>query len=255
MSIVQRVGHDSGYEGGCVFPAGSVTSMYEHVVPWVALLLIGAVVGALVASKVPSVGRKTRKRVLVILFVSLPFLVLLYVSPAFFERVWGKVAEPHFQPSMSVDLLGCVHHEGQPYQWSESFVAKPGARVDLLMNCVNTGMGQADNVVIRIGQPASLTPVPWTAYFGNSNYPRGVPATAWGDGTAIFAEGLNLGSYLSGANCWVIIVARVPKRAPAKDDGRTTMRADGLVKYTPVAFARCDRSGEARGACEIQVKY
>ena len=200
-------------------------------------------------------GRQTPKRVLVFFFLSLSVLVLLYVSPAFFARVWGKFAEPHFQPRMSVELLGCVHHEGQPYQWRESFVAKPGARVDLLLMCVNTGMGLADNVVIRIGQPASLTPVPMTAYFGNANDPRGVPATAWGDGTALFAEGLNLGSYRSVANCWVIIVARVPKRAPAMDDGRTTTRADGLVKYSPVAFARCDRSGEARGACEIQVKY
>lgn len=238
-----------------MFPAGSVTSMYEHVVPWVALLLIGAVVGALVAAKIPLVGRKARKRVLVILFLSLPVLVLLDVSPPFFERVWGKVAEPHFQPNMSVDLMGCVHHDGQQGPWRESFVAKPGDRVDLLVECVNTGMGQADNVVIRMGQPASLTPVPMTAYYGNSNHPRGVPATGWGDGTALFARGLNLGSYLSGANCWVIIEARVPKRVPAKDDGLTTMRADGLVKYTPVAFARCDRSGEARGACEIQVKY
>ena len=139
-----------------MFPAGSVTSIYEHVVPWVALLLIGAVVGALVASKVPSVGRQTPKRVLVFFFLSLSVLVLLYVSPAFFARVWGKFAEPHFQPRMSVELLGCVHHEGQPYQWRESFVAKPGARVDLLLMCVNTGMGLADNVVIRIGQPCLL---------------------------------------------------------------------------------------------------
>lgn len=235
-----------------MFLASSVTSLYGRFVPWVALLLVGAVVGALVAATIPPVGQKARRRMMAILVFSLPVLALLYASPPLVERVWRKVAEPHLQPSMSVDLLGRIH--GQSSQWRRSFVAKPGDRIDLVVECENTGKGQADNVVTRIGQPAHLTAVPWSAYWANSNYPEGIPATAWGDGTALFAQGLNLGSYSSGAGCWVIIVVRVPKREPARGDG-LTIRADGLVKYSTVAFARCDRSSEASRTCEIQVAY
>ena len=232
----------------------NMPAIYAQFVPPIVLLLVGAVIGALVSAFVPAAGERTRRRVVRLLFLSVPLLTLLYLSPPVFEHVWQRVVETRTPPKMDVALSGCVHYDGGSYQWSKSFVAKPGDRVDLLVEAENRGMGLADNMVTRIGQPTYLSPEPWTAYFGNANHPDGLPATGWGDGTALFAQGLNLGDYYSGANSWVIIVADVPRTKPAAADG-LSVRPDGLVTYHPVAFARCDHASEVSGTCEIQVKY
>lgn len=223
-----------------MFAFTPLTDLYRQVIPAIALLLVGAVIATLLGAFVPPGGEKARRRMIVWLLVSLLPITLLYLSPPIFANTWRRFAEPRLQPELSVKLEGRVHGDGQWRDWRRVLVAKPGDKVDLLLSYENTGMGQADNVVVRIDGAPGLIPQPWTSYFYNSKYPGGLPALGGGseDGTNLFVRGWNLGSYSSGANGYASIVVRVPKKKPTSGSRRTSIENDGLVTYAPVCVVK-----------------
>lgn len=88
--------------------------------------------------------------------------------------------------------------------WSKSYAAQPGETVDYLVQYKNTGTTQQDNVMISDKLPAGMTYVAGSSVLGNSKYPSGIKTN---DG--ITAGGINVGSYATGANAWVIFSAKV----------------------------------------------
>lgn len=90
-------------------------------------------------------------------------------------------------------------------KWVESYAAQPGEIVDYLINYVNTSSSQQDSVTFRDTLPTGITYVNGSTIYGNAISPSGNKAS---DNIAN-GTGINVGSYASGANAWVIFSAQV----------------------------------------------
>ncbi len=89
-------------------------------------------------------------------------------------------------------------------QWTDTFAAQPGETVDYLITYKNTGEVQQDNVVVKDNLPDSETYVPGSTVLGNGKTPQGAKVS-----DNVTTSGVNIGSYLPGANAWVIFSAKV----------------------------------------------
>jgi len=92
--------------------------------------------------------------------------------------------------------------------WTKSYTAKPGEKVDFLVNYKNIGEKQHNNVVLRDTLPEGLSYVDGSTVYGNSKTPEGVRAS---DNIAN-GTGINVGSYAAGANAWAIFTAQVTSK-------------------------------------------
>lgn len=90
-------------------------------------------------------------------------------------------------------------------KWVESYAAQPGETVDYLIQYKNTGSTQQDNVVIKDTLPAGMTYVAGSTVLGNSKAPTGAKISD----NVTTTSGVNIGSYATGANAWVIFSAKV----------------------------------------------
>ncbi len=113
-------------------------------------------------------------------------------------RVKPQFAE---QPNYEIEKKVSKHGENK---WVENYEAKPGEKVDYLINFKNTGDSQLDNVVLKDMLPSHIKYVKGSSVLGNSHNPDGVETN---DG--VTTTGLDVGSYLPGANAWMIFSAKV----------------------------------------------
>ncbi len=116
--------------------------------------------------------------------------VYFMVKPQFAEN-------PDFTISKKVSKHGAN-------KWVENYTAKPGEKVDYLINYRNTGDSQQDNVTIQDKLPNHIKYIPGSAKLGNALHPDGIKTN---DG--VTGRGLNVGSYKPGGNAWVIFSAKV----------------------------------------------
>jgi len=91
-------------------------------------------------------------------------------------------------------------------KWVENYAAQPGETVDYLLQYKNTSEAQQDGVTFRDTLPAGMTYVNGSTIYGNTLHPSGTPAS---DNIAN-GTGINVGSYLPGANAWAIFSAKMP---------------------------------------------
>lgn len=104
-------------------------------------------------------------------------------------------------------------------KWVESYTAQPGEVVDFLIQYKNVGETQHDDVTVRDTLPAGMTYVKDSTTFGNSVTPNGAKAS---DNIAN-GVGINIGSYASGANAWVIFSAKVSNNDQLKNCGTNNL--------------------------------
>lgn len=91
-------------------------------------------------------------------------------------------------------------------KWVDDYKAQPGETVDYLLEYRNVGSTRQDNVVMRDTLPANMTYVNNSTVLGNSKHPGGAPVS---DNNLTKASGINIGSYDSNGNAWVIFSAKV----------------------------------------------
>jgi uncharacterized repeat protein (TIGR01451 family)/LPXTG-motif cell wall-anchored protein len=132
--------------------------------------------------------------------------------------------KPQFAPTSSFTMSKMVSKHGEN-KWVENYTAQPGEIVDFLIQYKNTGEVQQNDVTVRDTLPAGMTYVSGSTTYGNSKNPSGVKAS---DNIAN-GTGINIGSYASGANAWVIFSAKV-----VSNDQLTTCGANSLVNDAKV---------------------
>lgn len=110
-------------------------------------------------------------------------------------------------------------------KWDKTYAAQPGEIVDYLIQYTNAGGTQQDDVTFRDTLPAGETYVNGLTTFGNSQTPKGTPAS---DNIAN-GTGINVGSYVPAANAWAILSARV-----ADNDQLPTCGVNTLVNKAKV---------------------
>lgn len=91
-------------------------------------------------------------------------------------------------------------------KWVDDYKAQPGETVDYLLEYRNVGSTRQDNVVMRDTLPENMSYVDNSTVLGNSKHPSGAAVT---DNNLTKANGINIGSYDSKGNAWVIFSAKV----------------------------------------------
>lgn len=135
--------------------------------------------------------------------------------------VYFKV-KPQFAPQSEFTMSKMVSKHGEN-KWVESYKAQPGETVDFLVQYKNTGETQQDDVTFRDTLPAGMSYVNGSTKYGNNRYPTGITAT-----DDITTKGINVGSYLPGANAWTIFSAKVA------DGNKLTCGNNSLVNKAKV---------------------
>jgi len=110
---------------------------------------------------------------------------------------------PQFAETLDFTLSKKVSKHGAN-QWVESYTAQPGEKVDFILAYRNTGETQQDDVTFRDTLPAGLSYVAGSTKWNNASN-RDMTATD----TLTNGVGVNVGSYMPGANAWVIFSATV----------------------------------------------
>lgn len=169
--------------------------------------------------------------------------------------VYFKV-KPQFAPTNKFSLTKMVSKHGEN-KWVESYAAKPGEKVDFLLQYKNTGEVQQDDVTFRDTLPAGLNYVAGSTKYGNNRYPNGIQAT---DGVAT-STGINVGSYLPGAAAWTIFSATVaqndklPLCGPNKlvNTGKATTAGGSISDTAEVTVPKECAPGKIN-VCELATK-
>lgn len=91
-------------------------------------------------------------------------------------------------------------------KWTDNYTAKPGEVVDFLLEYKNTGAAQQDNVTFRDTLPKGLSYVAKSGTWSNARN-QNVKFTT--DANLTNGTGINVGSYLTGANAYIIFSAKV----------------------------------------------
>ena len=90
-------------------------------------------------------------------------------------------------------------------QWTDSVTVEPGDTIDYQIQYKNTSQLRQNDVVIKDLLPAGVDYVDGSTYLVNSNHPSPVQLSD----NIVTANGINIGDYLSGANAYIKISARV----------------------------------------------
>jgi uncharacterized repeat protein (TIGR01451 family)/LPXTG-motif cell wall-anchored protein len=138
--------------------------------------------------------------------------------------VYFKV-KPQFGTNFTFTKEVSKHGENK---WVENYKAQPGEVVDYLLQYKNTGDTQQNDVTFRDTLPAGMTYVNGSTVFGNSNFPAGKKAS---DNIAN-GTGINVGSYLPGANAWAIFSAKAPANDTLPKCGANELVNTGKVTTT-----------------------
>jgi uncharacterized repeat protein (TIGR01451 family)/LPXTG-motif cell wall-anchored protein len=112
--------------------------------------------------------------------------------------------KPQFAPTSKFTMSKMVSKHGEN-KWVESYQAKPGETVDFLIQYKNVGQTQQDDVTFRDTLPNGLTYVAGSTKYGNNRHQDGIKA----NDNITKSTGINIGSYLPGANAWAIFSAKV----------------------------------------------
>lgn len=129
--------------------------------------------------------------------------------------------KPQVAKSLDLTLTKMVSKKGEN-KWVENYQAQPGEEVDFLLSYQNTGTAQNDNVTFRDTLPNGLSYVPGSTTWNNASQ-KNVKA-----GDTLTNSGVNVGSYATKANAWVVFRAKVA----AKDQlacGTNTLVNKGKV--------------------------
>jgi uncharacterized repeat protein (TIGR01451 family)/LPXTG-motif cell wall-anchored protein len=124
--------------------------------------------------------------------------------------------KPQFAKTTNFELTKKVSKHGAN-QWVENYAAQPGEKVDFILNYKNTGEVRHDAVTFRDTLPTGLTHVQDDAA---KNY--GTWSNASTKNAAITTKnltngtGVNVGSYLPGANAYTIFTAQVDAKDKLK---------------------------------------
>lgn len=133
----------------------------------------------------------------------------------FVNYVYFKV-KPQFGLDFSVNKLVSKHGENK---WVDNYHAKPGEKVDYLIEYRNTGDTQQNDVTIRDTLPKGMSYVNGSTLYGTSANPAGVKAS---DNIAN-GTGINIGSYMPGAGTWVMFSAKVDSNDKLPKCGKNTL--------------------------------
>lgn len=114
--------------------------------------------------------------------------------------------KPQFAPTNEFTVMKKVSKHGEN-KWVETYAAQPGEIVDYLLQYTNVGDIQHNDVTFRDSLPAGITYVNGSTIYGNSKNPKGIPASD----NLTNGVGINVGSYATDANAWVIFSATVAK--------------------------------------------
>jgi uncharacterized repeat protein (TIGR01451 family)/LPXTG-motif cell wall-anchored protein len=132
--------------------------------------------------------------------------------------------KPQFAPVSEFTMSKLVSKHGDN-KWVKNYAAQPGETVDYLIQYKNIGQAQQDAVTVRDTLPAGMSYVNGSTVFGNARYPSGTPAS---DNVAN-GTGINVGSYLAGANAWVIFNAKITDNDNLPTCGNNTLINTGKV--------------------------
>jgi hypothetical protein len=89
---------------------------------------------------------------------------------------------------------------------------RPGDSFDVLIAFQNTTGQQVDDATAQAYLPGGYALVPSSTTWGNNRNPEGVQAVS----DSIADEGMNLGSYLDGANFWIIFEVQMLATTPVE---------------------------------------
>jgi len=131
--------------------------------------------------------------------------------------VYFKI-KPQFAPTSKFEMSKKVSQHGKN-AWTENYEAQPGEVVDFLINYRNIGEASQDDVTFRDTLPTGLSYVPGSTTYTNGSNPDGVKASD----NLTNGVGINLGSYASGANAWVIFSAKVKENDSLPQCGENSL--------------------------------
>ncbi len=132
--------------------------------------------------------------------------------------------KPQIQQTTDFNLTKMVSKKGAN-NWVESYKAQPGEEVDFLLSYQNVGQAQQDNVTFRDELPTGLSYVKNSTTWNNASK-RNVKPT--NDLALTNGTGINVGSYASKANAWVVFSAKVANKKDLKC-GKVTLTNTGRV--------------------------
>jgi uncharacterized repeat protein (TIGR01451 family)/LPXTG-motif cell wall-anchored protein len=124
--------------------------------------------------------------------------------------------KPQFAKTTNFELTKKVSKHNAN-QWVENYVAQPGEKVDFILNYKNTGEVRHDDVTFRDTLPTGLTHVQddtaknWGTWSNASTKNAAITTKNLTNGT-----GVNVGSYLPGANAYTVFTAQVASKDKLK---------------------------------------
>ena len=107
-------------------------------------------------------------------------------------------------PNFTVSKLVSKHGANQ---WTKSYAAQPGEKVDYLVQYKNTGEVQENNVTVKDTLPTGESYVAGSTLYGTAAKPAGQQAS-----DNVTTTGINIGSYATNGGTWVELSATVPNK-------------------------------------------